>query len=317
ASTTESSYPIKACIYSEADIKTIKVYVNGKSYVSRGLGVESDCSEMVNQSISLDPGQNKVEIEVITNNNSAMSELRTIEYKAKSSGNYHALIIGIQNYDDMAIRDLEKPIADATSFQQTLTNNYTFESGDVYLLKNPTKDNIIDKLVYLQERLGENDNLLIFYSGHGVVKNDIGYWLPSDAKQSSRSSWLSNAELREYINSINTKHTLVIADACFSGAILNGGYRDINQMACEQMARVSSRRAMTSGAGTIVPDESIFFKYLVQKLKENTSGCVSAEALYSKIKPAVIYNSPNNQIPQFGILPQTGDEGGNFVFIRR
>jgi hypothetical protein len=74
---------------------------------------------------------------------------------------------------------------------------------------------------------------------------------------------------------------------------------------------------MTSGANTIVPDESIFFKYLSQKLKENTTSCLSAETLYSKIKPAVIYNSPNNHIPQFGVLPQAGDEGGNFIFRKR
>jgi uncharacterized protein (DUF924 family) len=119
------------------------------------------------------------------------------------------------------------------------------------------------------------------------------------------------------MNGMKAKHTLIIADACFSGSIFTGAYRDAEEFACEEMAKMKSRRAMTSGANTIVPDESIFFKYLSQKLKENTTSCLSAETLYSKIKPAVIYNSPNNHIPQFGVLPQAGDEGGNFIFRKR
>jgi hypothetical protein len=83
------------------------------------------------------------------------------------------------------------------------------------------------------------------------------------------------------------------------------------------MEKIPSRRAMTSGANTVVPDNSVFFEYLIKKLKENNSSCLSAETLYSKVKPAVIYNSPNNHIPQFGVMPQTGDEGGNFIFRRR
>jgi hypothetical protein len=83
------------------------------------------------------------------------------------------------------------------------------------------------------------------------------------------------------------------------------------------MEKITSRRAMTSGANTIVPDNSVFFKYLIKKLENNTTSCLSAETLYTKVKPAVIYNSPNNHIPQFGVMPQTGDEGGNFIFRMR
>jgi hypothetical protein len=133
----------------------------------------------------------------------------------------------------------------------------------------------------------------------------------------NRTNWLSNSEFRDYLNGIKTEHTLVIADACFSGSIFNGVFRDVESFPCEEMAKVKSRRAMTSGANTVVPDESVFLKYLCTILSKNEQSCLSAEELYSRIKPSVISNSPNNQIPQFGILPQVGDEGGNFVFRKR
>lgn len=316
-SSTEDVYQLKACIHAKEEITSLQLSINGRSFATRGFGVDSDCTANINQQIKLRPGRNEVVIEVKTATASVLSEKRTIEYKASTKGNYHALLIGVQDYADFSIDDLNKPVGDCQKLAATLVNDYTFEHHNVHLLKNPTKEQIINKLLYLQERLGKKDQLLIFYSGHGVVKNKIGYWLPADADNNSRVRWFSNAELRDYVNSINTQHTLVIADACFSGSIFTGGYRNVTEFACTEMEKIPSRRAMTSGANTVVPDNSIFFKYLLQKLKENNSSCLSAETLYSKVKPAVIYNSPNNHIPQFGVMPQTGDEGGNFIFRRR
>lgn len=316
-SSTKATCEIKACIAGSKPRKT-EVFINGKSFASRGFGVEDDCLENVQQTIRLENGRNEVQIVVTANDGSTVrSEKRTIEYRPQSSGNNHALILSVGNYPDASIANLSNPAKDGAKLRNVLTSQYTFNPADVYFLEHPTKEQILDRLAYLQDRLGPNDNLLIFYSGHGIVRNEVGYWLPSDAKQSSRASWLSNAELRDYINGMKTKHTLVIADACFSGAILTGGYRDMNQFACQEMARMPSRRAMTSGANTVVPDNSVFFRYFIQNLENNTSSCITAEELYNKVKPAVIYNSPNNHIPQFGVLPQAGDEGGNFIFNRK
>jgi uncharacterized caspase-like protein len=227
------------------------------------------------------------------------------------------LLISVEAYDDLGIKDLSKPIEDATNLKDVLLQNYSFDSTSIILLKNPKKEDIINELIKLQGELGEKDNLLIYYSGHGINKNEVGYWLPSDSKMESRTTWFSNSEFRDYVNGIKTEHTLVIADACFSGSIFSGGFRDVESFPCEEMAKVKSRRAMTSGANTVVPDESVFLKYICNILNSNEQSCLSAEELYSRIKPAVISNSPNNQIPQFGILPQVGDEGGNFVFRKK
>lgn len=320
ASSTKATYDIKACIHSDgAPLTKVQVLLNGKdvTYSSRGFEVDNDCSGMVAQSITLAQGNNTLEIVVTTAQHTVRSEKRTIEFKTSGGGNYHALLIGVGTYQDMSIKDLMNPTKDIKELQGVLTSNYTFAPGDIHILADPTKDDIINKLAYLQERLGEKDNLLIFYAGHGVVKNEVGYWLPSDAHKENRSKWFSNAELRDYVNGMKAKHVLIVADACFSGSILSGSYRDMTDFACQQMGQIPSRRAMTSGANTVVPDDSVFFKYFVKRLQDNTADCFTAEDLYSKVKPAVINNSPNQQIPQFGVLPQAGDEGGNFIFKRK
>jgi tetratricopeptide (TPR) repeat protein len=320
ASSTKSNYDIKACIHSDgAPLTKVQVLLNGKdvTYSSRGFTVDEDCSGMVSQSVALANGTNTLEIVVTTAQHTTRSEKRTIEFKANTGGNYHALLIGVGDYKDMTIKSLVNPPNDIKQLRDVLTKNYTFNPGDIHMLADPTKDQIIDKLAYLQERLGEKDNLLIFYAGHGIVKNEVGYWLPADAAKETRSTWFSNAELRDYVNGMKSKHVLIVADACFSGSILSGSYRDVTDFACQQMGQIPSRRAMTSGANTVVPDDSVFFKYLIKRLQDNTAECFTAEDLYSKVKPAVINNSPNQQIPQFGVLPQAGDEGGNFIFKRK
>lgn len=309
---------IKLCINSSSKMEDLKIYINDKLFESRAISVSDDCTQGIDQNIKLQSGKNEIYVEFKIGGQSFISEKRTIEYNPqKKESNYHALLIAIESYIDLGIKDLTKPIQDAHELQSVLLKNYTFDSSSIILLKNPTKEEIINELVKLQGELAENDNLLIYYSGHGINKNEVGYWFPSNAIIDNRSTWFSNGEFRDYLNGIKTEHTLVIADACFSGSIFSGGFRDIESFPCEEMSKVKSRRAMTSGANTVVPDESVFLKYICNILNSNEQSCLSAEELYNRIKPSVISNSPNNQIPQFGILPQVGDEGGNFVFRRK
>ncbi len=42
---------------------------------------------------------------------------------------------------------------------------------------------------------------------------------------------------------------------------------------------------------------------------------MSADQLFYRFREAVINNSPNT--PQYGVIHDAGDEGGEFIFIRR
>ena len=74
---------------------------------------------------------------------------------------------------------------------------------------------------------------------------------------------------------------------------------------------------MTSGAMTEVPDKSVFMEYLLKGLTTNTDEFLPSEILFANFKAAVINNSTNGQVPQFGEINGAGDEGGDFIFIRR
>lgn len=232
---------------------------------------------------------------------------------------YYALIIGIENYPDDQILDLDNPIKDAVALSRVLKEEYSFDNEDVTILENPTREEIIKSLDKLSGIVTEKDNLLIFYAGHGIWNEQLnqGYWLPSDASVDSKSYWLSNSTIRDYVGGIKSKHTLLISDACFSGGILKERAVFENSRAILELYKLSSRKAMTSGTLKTVPDQSVFIEYLLKNLRANTSPLLSADQLFRTFKIAVINNSPNGQVPQYGPITQAGDEGGDFIFLRR
>lgn len=236
-----------------------------------------------------------------------------------SKRKYYALIVGINEYEADEITDLDNPISDAEQLAGVLTYHYSFDQENVTILKNPTREGIIKALDLLTEIVSAKDNLLIFYAGHGIWNAQLnqGYWLPSDASLDSRSYWLSNSTLRDYIGGIRSKHTLLISDACFSGGILKERAVFENGRAMFELFKLPSRKAMTSGTLKTVPDESVFIKYLLKNLINNQSPLLSADLLFRNFKTTVINNSPNGQVPQYGPISQAGDEGGDFIFLRR
>ena len=237
---------------------------------------------------------------------------------------YRALIIGVSEYKyaSAGLRNLDEPVNDAQKLYDVLTSHYTFEPNDIIFLKNPTRAQIVDSLELLAHKVKPDENLLVFYAGHGIFdkKLDIGYWIPSDGVESRKSTFLANSELRNYLKGISSKHTLLISDACFGGSIFAAGRSsfDANEMKkFGDYYRVRTRKALTSGNFEEVPDKSIFIEYLIKELSENVKPYIAATLLYTKVYGLVENNG--TVLPQYGAIQNAGDEGsgGSFIFIRK
>jgi len=240
--------------------------------------------------------------------------------KLNDYGTYYALIIGVQDYEDPYFNDLGQPVSDAQKLLETLTSYYDFKIENVKFLENPDRSKITSALEYYFETITDKDNLLVFYAGHGYWDKNFkqGYWLPADAQEDNRGTWLSNSTIRDYMRAIPSKHSLLITDACFAGGIFKSrdAFPDASK-AINQMYKLPSRKAMTSGAMNVVPDKSVFIEYLIKRLIQNKEKYLSSEQLFASFKLAVVNNSPLGQVPQFGEIRETGDEGGDFIFIKK
>jgi len=92
--------------------------------------------------LKLKKGLNTVNIKAIDSRDNVANEVFAVEFKDKVSntdfivpdndeltniGEYHALIIGIQDYDDPSINDLDNPITDAEKLYSVLSSKYNFK----------------------------------------------------------------------------------------------------------------------------------------------------------------------------------------------
>jgi len=280
-----------------------------------------------NTSLKLNPGENEVLIMALDDQDNIKNLQFTINYKpikltlaetVEQESSYYALIIGINNYPDPAINSLDNPIKDAEALKNILTAKYGFKNDKIQYHPNAKREDIINSLDYLARQVTPDDNLLIFYAGHGNYDEDykIGYWLPSDSKRISKANWFRNSTLVDYLKEINTKHTLLITDACFGGSIFQtrAAFTDTPK-AIEMLYELPSRNAMTSGNLSEVPDQSSFAKFLLERLESNQEQYISSEQLFSSLKMAVMNNS--EATPKFGEIRNVGDQGGDFIFIKK
>jgi len=314
--TSESTIPVRANVTSDENIRFVNFFNNGR-YIRNIIAPTNTMKQMiVEEDIDLLLGMNQIKLEAVTLSGKKITNSVDVVYDI-SSATYHALVIAVESYQDPEINDLDQPVRDATRFIDLIRSEYTFEPENITFLKNPTKAEIIGTLHQMRGSISPSDNLLIYYAGHGYWDEEMstGYWLPTDASRNNPVNWLPNTDLTNYLNVLKSKHTLLIADACFSGGIFKSRAAFNNLMSVEKLYKLTSRKAMTSGTLKEVPDKSVFIEYLIKRLDENTKKYLPSEQLFSSLKEAVIYNSPN--IPQYGTIQNVGDEGGDFIFIRK
>ena len=232
-------------------------------------------------------------------------------------GDYYALLVGISEYQDLGINDLVQPAIDVQNLKKVLSRDYNFLEQNTFILTDPTREELLNHLDMLSGLVNANDSLLIFYAGHGFwdEKFEQGYWLPSDAKPNAKASWVSNATIRDYMKGIGTKHTLLISDACFSGGLFRtrSAFNEEAKLT-DVLFQLTSRKAITSGTLTEVPDNSVFLKYLLKQLEVNPNQYLTSSELFNRFRLAVLNNSMLDQVPQHGVVQGSGDEGGDFIF---
>lgn len=248
---------------------------------------------------------------------------------AERFGRYHALVIANNAYQHLD--DLATPGNDATAIADLLTDRYGFETATLF---DASRYEILSRLNALRSKLTENDNLLIYFAGHGAYDkaNNRGHWLPVDAELDSTANWVSTIDITDIVNAMSARHVLVIADSCYSGALSRdigteldpGMSDDLRARWLDALAATRSRHVLTSGGLKPVPDDggnghSIFANALIEVLTES-HGLIEGSAVFREVKQRVEARAQELQIeqtPYFAELKSTGNEFGEFVLVTR
>jgi hypothetical protein len=252
----------------------------------------------------------------------ALTVVSDLDHKKGKIGTYYALIIGIQNYIDPGIPDLETPLKDAVDMADILKRKYGFKV-ELLLDSMATRRGIDSALRKIVSKAKSEDSVLIYYAGHGELDRQYndGWWIPVDAKAGISVTYMDNVLIQKAMRNIKARHVLLISDSCYSGTLFGQG-RAMPSLITEKyylnLYNEKSRWGMTSGNKTPVSDagtggHSIFAYQLIKKLKNNNKSFLSTQEVYIAIAPVIANNSEQN--PLCRPIKGTGDQGGEFVFI--
>lgn len=228
---------------------------------------------------------------------------------------YYAVLIACSDYKSGGWSALPSTIDEAKQIKNVLVNKYSFDSTDITELYNKDYISILSTLSTLLESLKENENLVIYFAGHGTYKNKgtelIGYWVPLNTTNID-VDYISSKKLDELIAGSKAKHILILSDACYSGAMRS---KEEVKTPAKWEYKLRSRQVLTSGGMEKVPGKSVFVKMVLEALQKNEAPYLPVSELYS-----IIYSGIKKQAdtePKLTDFGSDGNEGGQFYFIKK
>lgn len=241
-------------------------------------------------------------------------------------GDYWLLAVGINRYQHWPA--LNNAVGDARAVVELLSREYGFDPARVITLydEQATEENLFREFLHLKDRLKPNDSLLIYYAGHGVLDEfDTASWVPVDARQNALSDYIATDRINRILGKLPARHIFLVADACYSGSLFSSrGATAAAGLANDRYFRENirriSRQALSSGGIEPVMDggapsgHSVFAHHFLSELERDTSPYMAASSLSLRVQELVSRNS--RQQPVWDHLKNTGDENGEFFFLR-
>ena len=249
-------------------------------------------------------------------------------------GRRHALVIGINDFQDSAYPTLAYAEADAQGVARMLIDHLGFEPGNVRLIlgKDATREVLESALMDWAcdpARIGEQDLMVIFFAGHGVTRDlgprgPRGYIVPMDGGSDQRgghvwSSLLGMRDLEDISEAIPAKHVLFILDCCFGGLAIR---RSAPPVAAGLTSR--ARQVLTAGTGdqTVLDGggggHSIFTAAVIGGVRGSADldgdQVVTFGELFNYVGRTVENKTSSRQTPLQATLPD--HEGGSVALFK-
>lgn len=253
---------------------------------------------------------------------------QTIEYKINREGALiseqnpmgKTWVVFIENSQYESFASLDGPVKDINLMKQALS---AYSIHNVIVKKDMDKDEM-EKFfsIELRDLVRKNQvkSLMVWYAGHGKFINNVGYWIPVDAKRDDEFTYFNINSLRAGMQGYTDIliHTLIVTDACESGPSFYTAMRsDRETPNCGdwQSTRFKSSQVFSSAGYELAVDDSQFTRTFASSLINNPNQCIPIESIVDKVSVAVKGN--NQQEPMFGKIKGFEDEDGTFFFISK
>jgi tetratricopeptide (TPR) repeat protein len=229
-------------------------------------------------------------------------------------------VVIVENSSYETFASLDGPKKDVVTIRRALAN-YQIHN---YIQKTDMTKAEMEKFfnIELRDLVKKNQvkSLLVWYAGHGKFINDIGYWIPVDAKRDDEFTYFNinalKAGLQGYTDVI--VHTLVVSDACESGPGFYTAMRSANDApTCDNtiVAGAKSAQVFSSAGYELAVDNSKFTSTFANTLLNNKNACIPIETVVKSVTAAVATDA--GQKPKFGKIAGLDDMNGTFFFIAK
>jgi hypothetical protein len=229
-------------------------------------------------------------------------------------------IVFINNSNYQTFASLAGPVKDVNLMTRALGN---YQISNIITKQDMTKAEMERFFsIELRDLVKTNQvkSLLLWYAGHGKFINDVGYWIPVDAKRDDEFTYFNisglRASMETYMNYLT--HALVVTDACESGPSFYQAMRsDLKDRDCSnwQATQFKSSQVFSSAGYELAVDDSQFTRTFANALSNNPKACIPIEEIVTAVSTAVGGN--NQQKPKFGKITGLKDEDGTFFFIAK
>lgn len=247
----------------------------------------------------------------------ARCETSSIPVEKLSVGNLHVLAVGVSKYKDKRIPELNLSARDAKIFGEFLeSQDHVFKNANVKVLLNDeaTRERIENYLYYeLPKRAGKDDTVILFFSGHGEadpLRPRDFFFLPYDADPEHIRTKAVEMTGLEFLETLDVKRVLVIADACYSGGFSKARAKSVKSpvsVFLESINTTSGAAVMSSstdGQQSWEPpgfSNSVFTFYLLEGLKgradKDHNGVVSLQEAYDYAYRQTVLSTNGMQKP--------------------
>ena len=216
----------------------------------------------------------------------------------RSTENTFAVIIANEDYKRES--KVEYAIADGEAFKEYCIKTLGLPETNVHLVTNAGLGDIkheVSWMTRLGNVYGGDAKLIFYYAGHGIPDESSlsAYLLPVDGYGTDITTGYKLTDLYNQLAAIPSKSTIVLLDACFSGAERSG-----KMMASSRGVALKAKPATPKGNMVVLTaasgDETahpyrdkghgMFTYFLLKKLKE-TNGNATLGELYDYIKTGV------------------------------
>ena len=249
------------------------------------------------------------------------------DFNYSSYKDYYALVVGIDDYIDDQVQNLQCCVNDAEYLSNILNDaKYTVALQTTKDHQNykelPTKYLIESRLKNLCNIAGEKDIILVYFACHGERYGDNAYLYMHDTHVNSlENQGLSINSIEELLNSSKAKVKILILDACHIGTGRSQGgidkFREFNDLVeqAEGFALLSASTADQVAQENLDLQHGVFTYYLCeglnQKSKLGINGIILINDLYDYVFKELKkycgikkeFQKPGKRLEGYGELP--------------